>query len=71
MEKINIHKNLKKTMAEEDITFVKVVELLNQKYDKNYSVANLHKKIKSKTVKYEEIEMILDILGYDLIWEKK
>ena len=37
----------------------------------NTSPENLSNKLRRKSIKYIEIEKILDILGYEIIWKKK
>lgn len=53
------------------MTMTEVVNELNERLDKDYSLANFSSKLSRSTLKYEEIEEIADILGYEIKWVEK
>lgn len=44
----------------------RVAELLKLKKNRNLTMNNLSRKLRTKTIKYEEVRDILDVLGYDI-----
>ena len=47
-----------------------VVDLLNIKYGRDTSVQNFSAKLKRESLKYTEVQEVLDIIGYTIVWEK-
>lgn len=47
-----------------------VVEQLNAKYDRDISIQNLSSKLRRESLKYTEVQEVLDIIGYSIVWEK-
>lgn len=52
---------LKKAWTQE-----KLAKEMSTRLKKKYSVKNLGNKLRLETIKYKEIKLIADILGYDL-----
>ena len=48
-----------------------VVEELNKKYNRNTSVQNFSAKLKRESLKYTEVEEVLNIIGYSISWRKQ
>lgn len=46
-----------------------VVKRINEKYNKNISIANFSNKLARGTIKYREVHEIADILGYEMVWQ--
>lgn len=44
---------------------------LNEKFNTNYTVQNLHLKFKKETIKYKELEEIMDAIGYEIVFQPK
>lgn len=63
---MSIYEELKSTLAIEATTMTKVAELLIEKKKRNLSMNNLSRKLRTKTIKYEEVRDILDVIGYDI-----
>lgn len=63
---MSIYEELKSTLAYEATTMTRVAELLRQKKNRNLTMNNLSRKLRSKTIKYEEVRDILDVLDYDI-----
>lgn len=47
-----------------------IIELINEKYDRNDTVQNLSNKLARGTIKYSEVKEIADVIGYDVKWIK-
>jgi len=61
---------LKVLMAREDINARELAELLNKETDKNYTQGSLLQKISKSSFRYDEIEIIARILGYEINFKK-
>ena len=68
---MSIYEELKSTLAYEATTMTKVVKLLKENKNRNLSMNNLSRKLRTKTIKYEEVRDILDVLGYDIKFVKR
>lgn len=62
--------DLKALIIKSGYTMTQVVDELNQKYNRTTSVQNFSSKLKRESLKYTEVEEILDILGYSITWTK-
>ena len=61
---MSIREDIKSILARENVTMQSIAEKLNS------SVQNLSNKLRSKTIKFEEVREIADILGYDIEFKK-
>ena len=52
-------------------TITQLTEELNKRNGTNYTMQNLSSKIRKESLKYSEILQIADIIGYELIWNRK
>ena len=48
-----------------------VVDRLHEEYGWSDSVSNLSAKLQRKSIRYKEVMQLADVLGYDLIWQKR
>ena len=48
-----------------------VVDRLHEEYDWSDSVSNLSAKLQRESIRYKEVVELADVLGYDLIWQKR
>lgn len=62
--------DLKAAIVKSGFTMTQVVEQLNSKYDRDISIQNFSGKLRRESLKYAEVEEILDIIGYSIVWEK-
>lgn len=67
----NIKNDIKANIARSGYTLTKIVELLNEKYNKKTTVQNLSNKLSRETISYKEILEIADVLGYEIVWKDK
>lgn len=61
---------LKAAIIRSGFTMTQVVELLNEKYGRDISIQNFSSKLRRESLKYTEVEEVLDIIGYKITWEK-
>lgn len=67
----NIRTLVKSLTAMENMTLTKLKILINHKFNKTDDLANLTKKLRTKTIKATELLEVFDVLGYDLVVKKK
>ena len=48
-----------------------LVNLLTEKTGKKYTSGSLSQKISRKTISYDEVSLIADILGYDIEFKRR
>lgn len=63
--KIEFEYFIKGKLAENGLNISKLAEMLGTSH------ANLSKKIKIASLNYIDLNQIADLLGYDIIWEKR
>lgn len=68
---MNLRENIKSLLALENVTLTKIAEEMTKRTGKNYSMHNLSQKLSRKTIKFEEIILICEILGYKIKFEKE
>ncbi len=62
--------DLKALIIKSGWTMTQVVEELNKKYNRNTSVQNFSSKLKRESLKYTEVEEVLEIIGYTITWNR-
>ena len=68
---INIHNHIKSIIVLEGTTMRDVAEMLHLKYGRSDSVSNLSGKLSRSSLRYDEAMEIADVLGYDIVWQKR
>ncbi len=68
---MNINQRIKILLATEAVTLTKVADAMVKEKNHKVTMNNLSRKLRSETVKFTEIEMIADILGYDVEFIKR
>lgn len=63
--------DLKAIIVKAGWSITSVSEEINKRHNTNMSVQNLSSKMKRETLKYSEVEEILDIIGYKIEWISK
>ena len=53
------------------MTMQQVVDLLSDEYGWSDSVSNLSAKLERESIRYKEILELADVLGYEIVWQKK
>ena len=68
---MDFRNQIRSYIMREGVTMTSIVELLAQKHGWSRSGSNLSAKLSRGTLKYREAVELADILGYDIIWEKR
>lgn len=64
----NIKNEIKAQITRKGYTMTHLVELLNEKYNKNTTVQNISNKLARGTMSFKEVLEIADVLGYKIVW---
>ena len=68
---MNINQRIKILLATEATTLTRVADRLMKEKNHKVTMNNLSRKLLSETIKFTEIEMIADLLGYDIEFVKR
>lgn len=66
-----LKEELKSIIIKSGWTMTQVVEELNKKHGKDTTVQNFSSKLTRGTLKYTEVEEVLDLIGYRIEWIQK
>ena len=67
----DIRNEIKAYIVREGMTMSEVVERLAEEYGWSESVPNLSGKLRRGSLRYGEAIELADVLGYDIIWQKR
>lgn len=62
---------IKSYIVREGMTMSETVERLAEDYGWSDSVPNLSGKLRRDSLRYREAVELADVLGYDLVWQKR
>ena len=68
---MEIRNEIKAYIVREGMTMNEVVERLAVEYGWSSSVPNLSGKLRRGSLRYSEAVELADVLGYDLVWQKR
>ena len=68
---MSIRNEIKAQIVRAGFTMQKLVDRLAEEYDWSDSVSNLSAKLQRESIRYKEVVELADVLGYDLIWQKR
>lgn len=66
---MNIKEEIKVIIARRGTTLKRVCEILSEKTGKYYSYNNISNKLHRNTIKYNEVQLIFEILDYKLYYK--
>lgn len=69
--KSNLRNEIKSYIVRQGMTMQEVVDLLADEYGWSDSVSNLSAKLQRESIRYKEVVELADVLGYDIIWQKR
>jgi hypothetical protein len=69
--KMNHRNEIKSYIVRAGMTMQGVVEKLADQYDWSRSVPNLSGKLRRGSLRYGEAVELADVLGYDIVWQKR
>ncbi len=68
---MDIRNEIKAYIVREGMTMGDLVSQLARKYGWSKSVPNFSGKLKRESLQYKEVVQLADLLGYDIIWQKR
>ena len=68
---MNIRNKIKSIIVREGVTMSEVVRRLATRHDWSASVPNFSDKLKHGTLRYTEALDLAEVLGYEIIWQRK
>lgn len=73
MEDLNmsVRNEIKAQIIRAGFTMQEAVDLLHDEYGWSDSVSNLSAKLQRESIRYKEVVELADVLGYDIIWQKR
>ena len=69
--KMSIRNEIKAQIVREGLTMQQLVEQLSDEYGWSESVSNLSAKLQRESLRYIEAVQIADVMGYDIVWQKR
>ena len=68
---MNIRNEIKAQIVRAGFTMRELVDRLSDEYDWSDSVSNLSAKLQRESIRYKEVVELADVLGYDIVWQKR
>lgn len=68
---MNIRNEIKAQIVRAGFTMQELVNRLSDEYDWSDSVSNLSAKLQRESIRYKEVVELADVLGYDIVWQKR
>ena len=68
---MNIRNEIKAQIVRDGMTMQQVVDLLSDEYGWSDSVSNFSNKLARGSLRYEEAVQLAEVLGYELVWQKR
>ena len=68
---MNIRNEIKAQIVRSGFTMQELVDRLADEYGWSDSVSNLSAKLQRESIRYREVVELADVLGYDLVWQKR
>ena len=68
---MNIRNEIKAQIIRAGFTMQELVDRLADEYDWSDSVSNLSAKLQRESIRYKEVVELADVLGYDILWQKR
>ena len=67
----NVRNEIKAQIVRAGFTMQDVVDKLAEDYGWSDSVSNLSAKLQRESIRYKEVIELADVLGYDIVWQKR
>ena len=68
---MNIRNEIKAQIVRAGFTMQELVDRLSDEYDWSDSVSNLSAKLQRESIRYKEVVELADVLGYDIVCQKR
>ena len=69
--KSNLSNEIKSDIVRQGMTMQEVIDLLVDEYGWSDSVSNLSNKLQRESLRYTEAVQLADVLGYDIVWQRR
>lgn len=69
--KSNIRNEIKAQIVRAGFTMQELVDRLHDDYGWSDSVSNLSAKLQRESIRYREVIEMADVLGYEIIWQRR
>jgi predicted transcriptional regulator len=67
---MNIGNEIKKIAVDNGVTLTHLAKIIAEKKGKNYTVQNLSTKLRKGTANFNELDIMLNEMGYEIIFNK-
>ena len=67
----NTRNEIKTHIVRAGYTMQEVLERLHDDYGWSDSISNLSAKLQRESIRYREVIELADVLGYDIVWQKR
>ena len=68
---MDIRNEIKAQIIRAGFTMQELVDRLSDEYNWSDSVSNLSAKLQRESIRYREVVELADVLGYDIVWQKR
>ena len=68
---MNVKGEIKSYIIREGLTIREILEKLRREKGWSSSLSNFSDKLRRETIRYREVKELAEILGYEIVWEKK
>lgn len=68
---MDVRNEIKAQIVHAGYTMQDVVDRLSDEYGWSDSVSNLSAKLQRESIRYKEVVELADVLGYDIVWQKR
>jgi hypothetical protein len=68
---MSVRNEIKAQIIRAGFTMQEVVDQLHEEYGWSDSVSNLSAKLQRDSIRYKEVVELVDVLGYEIIWQKR
>ena len=68
---MTVRNEIKAQIVRAGYTMQELVDRLHEEYGWSDRVSNLSAKLQRESIRYKEVMQLADVLGYDLIWQKR
>ena len=71
MKKFNVRNEIKAQLIRTGYTYQEALELVSKEYGWSTSASNLSGMLHRGSIRYKEVLELADVLGYDIVWQKR
>ena len=68
---MTVRNEIKAQIVRAGYTMQEIVDRLHEGYGWSDSVSNLSAKLQRESIRYKEVVELADVLGYDIVWQKR